>query len=97
MDTARTLGWMIPALRELGWSSAELARRLGVSPKTAARWGVAEGSEFPQYAVSYVLLALELRRFAADADARLSLAAAAIEKVRNSLPPDTYYRSLVSP
>ena len=43
-------------LKSLGWSQAELARRLGVRPATVTDWG----DVAPVYAAAYVELALEL-------------------------------------
>lgn len=47
-------------LKELGWSQAELARRLGVSPPTVTNW--VNRSEFPKYSEAYLELAVEVAR-----------------------------------
>lgn len=44
-------------LKDLNWSQAELARRLGVLPSTVTAWG----DDPPQYALAYLSLALELK------------------------------------
>lgn len=50
-----------PSIREsrrlLGWSKAELARRLGVWPSTVTDWG----ENPPRYVRAYLDLALELK------------------------------------
>lgn len=48
-------------LSELGWTQAELARRLGVFPSTVNKW--VKGSDFPKYAEAYLELAVTLERF----------------------------------
>lgn len=48
---------METALKSLGWSKAELARRLGVRAGTVSDWA----SNPPQYALAYLALALELK------------------------------------
>lgn len=50
-------------LKELGWSKAELARRLGVFPSTVSKWG--NGSGYPKYAEAYLELAVEISRLGA--------------------------------
>ena len=49
-------------LKDLRWSQAELGRRLGRNPSTVSLWltGVLDP---PQYALSYVELALEMQGF----------------------------------
>lgn len=41
-------------LSELGWSGAELARRLGVSYKTVSNWRTS--GRVPEYALAYLRL-----------------------------------------
>lgn len=48
---------MEDALKSLGWSKAELARRLGVRPGTVTDWA----GNPPQYALAYLAMALELK------------------------------------
>ena len=48
---------MEPMLKKLGWTKAELARRLGLQRTTVSAWG----ADAPQYAVAYLALALELK------------------------------------
>jgi ribosome-binding protein aMBF1 (putative translation factor) len=48
---------MKAALKSLGWSKAELARRLDVRPGTVTDWGDSP----PGYASAYLELALELK------------------------------------
>jgi len=49
-------------LKDLRWSQAELGRRLGRNPSTVSLWltGVLDP---PQYALSYIELALEMQGF----------------------------------
>jgi transcriptional regulator with XRE-family HTH domain len=49
-------------LVELGWSQAELGRRLGVHPNTILRWK-REGC--PKVVLEYLRLKVELRRLGA--------------------------------
>lgn len=46
------------ALHELGWTKAELARRLGINPHTVTNWR----DEPPRYALAYLELALAIKR-----------------------------------
>lgn len=48
----------LEGLKALGWSKAELARRLGIHPNSVSKW-----DRPPQYAMAYVRLALEVRAF----------------------------------
>lgn len=58
---------METALKTLGWSKAELARRLGVMPSTVSAWR--HGA--PQYVSAYLALALELKTLRDQAGAAL--------------------------
>ena len=51
------------ALLELGWSRAELSRKLGIHKNTVSKWG---NDNVPEYAIAYMELALKVRRFAKD-------------------------------
>ena len=44
-------------LKQLGWSQARLARRLGITPHAVSRWG----ETIPQYAAEYLLTIAALR------------------------------------
>lgn len=44
-------------LKQLGWTKAELARRLGLQRTTVSGWG----NDAPQYALAYLDLALKLK------------------------------------
>ena len=49
-------------LKYLGWSKAELARRLGLHPNTISHWG----DEAPGYALAYLRLAVRVREVAKE-------------------------------
>lgn len=49
---------MKKVLQELGWSKAELARRLGLSANAVSAWGDLP----PRYAQAYLDLALRVKR-----------------------------------
>lgn len=44
-------------LKQLGWTKAELARRLGLQRTTVSGWG----NDAPGYALAYLALALKLK------------------------------------
>lgn len=48
---------MEDALKRLGWSKAELSRRLGVLASTVSGWR----NDPPRYVTAYLALALELQ------------------------------------
>jgi transcriptional regulator with XRE-family HTH domain len=54
-------------LTALGWSGAEVSRRLGTHVNTVT-WWMTKG-EPPKYAMAYLDLALEVKRLAASLDA----------------------------
>ena len=45
-------------LERIGWSQAELARRLGVTPAVVTRW--VNEDRVPEYAIAYLDLAFDL-------------------------------------
>lgn len=47
----------IPELKELGMSKLDLARELGLHPKTVYGW-----KRIPEYVEGYLLLKMELKR-----------------------------------
>lgn len=49
-------------LRELGWSRAELGRRLALNKNTISHWIEPKG-----YAMAYLALALRVKRLSTDA------------------------------
>lgn len=49
------------ALDELGWSQAELSRRLGVHENTVIQW---KALGMPEYAQAYLRLAIDVRALA---------------------------------
>ena len=49
---------MKSALKRLGWTKAELGKRLGKSADSVSRWG----EDPPRYVWAYLDLALELKR-----------------------------------
>lgn len=53
-------------LEELGWSQARLARKLKVTPPTVSAW---RENGVPGYAVTFVGLAVQIKRAWADLDA----------------------------
>ena len=53
----KPLDWR-DAIRDLGWSKAELGRRLRVHENTVLNWR----ERCPGYAIAYLELALEVRR-----------------------------------
>ncbi|WP_430430207.1 helix-turn-helix domain-containing protein [Oceanicaulis sp.] len=59
---------MMDALKELGWSKADLGRKLGKSPDSVSRWG----DNPPRYVMAYIELALELKRIKDAARAAIS-------------------------
>lgn len=62
---------MMDALKELGWSKADLSRKLGKSPDSVSRWGDSP----PRYVMAYIELALELKRIKDAARAAISYGA----------------------
>lgn len=50
---------------DLGWSYADLGKRLGVHPNTYGRW---KKRGLPEYAVAYLGLAIRLKRIRDIAD-----------------------------
>lgn len=49
--------WLRDSLQELGWTYAELSRKLGRRPETVSRWK----NDVPDYVVAYVREALSTR------------------------------------
>lgn len=52
------------ALKRLGWSHAELARRVDVHANTVSRW-LAPGGQIPGPAIAYVALSIQILDWAA--------------------------------
>ena len=50
-----------PALKELGWSQADLAKKLSVHPNTVSGWMTGRLA-LPRYAIAYLNLALSVER-----------------------------------
>lgn len=53
---------MVHCLIELGWSKAELARRLGLHSNTVSQWG----DDVPGYALAYLDLAVAVVSFSRE-------------------------------
>ena len=52
------LFWMKEMLKELGWSKAELGRRLGISSNSVSAWK----DRPPRYVLAYLELAVAAKR-----------------------------------
>lgn len=57
------MGWR-DDLRDLGWSQAELAERLGVHGNTVSNW--VKTGDAPRYAEAYLGMGVRLRRIGAE-------------------------------
>lgn len=56
----------VAALKELGWSGAYLAKRLGTTANTVSAWRTGK-APVPGYAAAYLDLALKVKRLAKEA------------------------------
>lgn len=59
-DNTMTPDELASALAELGWSQAELGRRLGMAPDTVSRWATGR-VPMPVWLTAHMGLLLELR------------------------------------
>ncbi len=55
--TTSDYDWQL-ALKELGWSQAELARRMGIHVNTVGAWG----RRAPRYVAAFLILCVQVKR-----------------------------------